>query len=352
MMMGTPGYLSPEQARGRNVDHRTDIYALGCMTFEIVCGRLPFIADNAMDIVLMHMTMPPPRASAVWPDIPQPLDELIARMLDKDPAVRPTLADVRAVFAELVTSGLVTLGNGRGIAFGSDLGRLNTPGGGLASPAIPKLALGTTPQLGGSNTQPPNAGTKKTGLVVALVAVVLVGGGAAALFALKADGSKPAAAPEVAESTQPATKVASPTPPAKEPAAPTPSPAPPPAPPAPDPSKPATITIAINIDNAEVTVDGKHVDVTGKSARVTVEEAGAHVVAIKAHGREPFEQTVETKPGEVAQVVAKLERVKQKPATTARTPTTKTQPSQGAGSGSATKPKQTLVDKNAPINPF
>jgi hypothetical protein len=56
--------------------------------------------------------------------------------------------------------------------------------------------------------------------------------------------------------------------------------------------------------------------------------------------------------GCVAQVVAKLERVKQKPATTARTPTTKTQPSQGAGSGSATKPKPTFVDKNAPINPF
>src|SRR5215510_15445248 len=82
MMMGTPGYLSPEQARGKNVDHRTDIYALGCMTFEIVCGRLPFIADNAMDIVLMHMTSPAPRASEIWPDIPAPLDELIARMLE------------------------------------------------------------------------------------------------------------------------------------------------------------------------------------------------------------------------------------------------------------------------------
>jgi hypothetical protein len=187
------------------------------------------------------------------------------------------------------------------------------------------------------------------------VAVVLLGGGAAALFALKADGSKPAAAPEVAESTQPATEVASPTPTAKEPAAPPPSPAPQPAPPAPpaaEPVEPATIAIAINIDNAEVTVDGKHVDVTGKSARVTVDEAGAHVVAVKAHGREPFEQTVETKPGEVAQVVAKLERLKQKPATTAAKPTIKTQPSQRAGSGSATKPKPTFVDKNAPINPF
>src|SRR5262245_33363253 len=74
MMMGTPGYLSPEQARGKNVDHRTDIYALGCMVFEIVCGRLPFIADNAMDIVLMHMTAAPPRASELWPEIPPPLD--------------------------------------------------------------------------------------------------------------------------------------------------------------------------------------------------------------------------------------------------------------------------------------
>src|SRR5688572_19901744 len=87
MMMGTPGYLSPEQARGKNVDYRTDIYALGCMVFEIVCGRLPFVSDNAMDIILMHMTAPPVRASMVWPEIPPPLDDLIARMLEKEPSV-------------------------------------------------------------------------------------------------------------------------------------------------------------------------------------------------------------------------------------------------------------------------
>src|SRR6185369_15330397 len=80
MMMGTPGYISPEQARGRNVDHRTDIYALGCMMFEIACGRLPFIADNAMDIVLMHMTAAPPRPSELWPEIPPPLEQLITAM--------------------------------------------------------------------------------------------------------------------------------------------------------------------------------------------------------------------------------------------------------------------------------
>ena len=349
MMMGTPGYLSPEQARGKNVDHRTDIYALGCMTFEIVCGRLPFLADNAMDIVMMHMSAPAPRASSVWPDIPKPLDDLIARMLEKDPAARPTLAEVRAVFSELVTSGLVTLGSGHGIAFGSDIGRVKTPGGSMPGPATQYLAVGTTPQGSGPSTQPPVAVRKKTGLVAALVGLVLVGGGAAAVFALRAEDARPAAVPP-AQHVPPAAAPTPPPPPPQAAAAPT-LPAPPT--PVPEPVKPATIDIAINVDKAEVTVDGKHVDVAAKTARVTVEQAGAHIVAVTAHGRVPFEQTVETKPGEVAQVVATLERVPQKSVATATKPTKKP-PSlpEGAGSGSATKPKPTFVDKNATINPF
>ncbi|HTL36718.1 MAG TPA: protein kinase, partial [Kofleriaceae bacterium] len=55
-MMGTPGYLSPEQARGKNVDYRTDIYALGCMMFEMITGRMPFMAESPMDVVMMHIT--------------------------------------------------------------------------------------------------------------------------------------------------------------------------------------------------------------------------------------------------------------------------------------------------------
>ena len=122
-LIGTPAYLSPEQARNKNVDYRTDIYALGVMMFEIVTGRLPFIADSAMDIVMMHITEQPRRPRELKPELPQPLDQLIVQMLDKNPDRRPSLAEVRNVFAELVASGAVPIEPGSGTTFRSDLAR-------------------------------------------------------------------------------------------------------------------------------------------------------------------------------------------------------------------------------------
>ncbi len=89
MMLGTPRYMSPEQARAAaKVDHRTDIYALGCLLYELVCGRPPFTGDIE-DVLVAHQTQPitPPRE--IVPSIPAALDELIVRMLAKEPDARP-----------------------------------------------------------------------------------------------------------------------------------------------------------------------------------------------------------------------------------------------------------------------
>ena len=360
MMMGTPGYLSPEQARGKNVDHRTDVYALGCMTFEIVCGRLPFISDNAMDIVLMHMTAAPPRASEVWPEIPPPLDALISRMLEKDAAARPTLAEVRAAFAELVTSGLVTLNNGRGVAFGSGIGRLVTPSGGTPRPMTTPgaLAVGTQPAASAPQTSPPApAPKKKTGLFIGLGVGVVVIGGAAAFFAMKGgDAAKPAAAapPPVAAAPAPA-----PTP------APTPAPAPAPAP-KPEPVKaaepakqPGAIEIQISVDKAQVTVDGTAVTVQGKVAKAPDLPEGEHEVIVSAAGRDDYTEKVAVKAGETAHVVAKLEHAKAgaKHATAKADPkktdakaTAKTDKAAPTNAGSAQTKK--VEDKNYTVDPF
>ncbi len=120
-LMGTPGYLSPEQARGKNVDARTDIYALGAMMYEMITGRLPFIAEAPMDIVMMHITTPPTPPSHYKADIPALLEQTLLAMLAKDPAQRPTLAHVRNVFAELVATGQVQLEAGSTATFRSDL---------------------------------------------------------------------------------------------------------------------------------------------------------------------------------------------------------------------------------------
>ncbi len=87
--MGTPAYMSPEQCRGQNIDHRTDIYAFGVLCHQVLTGRLPFDGDAVMDILVKHMTAPPPRASQHNPELKPELDAPIAHMLAKEPGDRP-----------------------------------------------------------------------------------------------------------------------------------------------------------------------------------------------------------------------------------------------------------------------
>jgi hypothetical protein len=99
--MGTPGYMSPEQARGKVVDDRTDVYALGAMTFEMVLGRLPFEGESGIDVLAKHLTEAPPVPRTIWPEIPVALEASILAMLEKEPARRPTIADVRKMLGTL-----------------------------------------------------------------------------------------------------------------------------------------------------------------------------------------------------------------------------------------------------------
>jgi len=103
--IGTPMYMSPEQARGPDVDHRTDIYALGCVAYELVLGVPPFQhAKTAPEIYAAHLHASPPLPRALWPEIPPQLDLALFAMLAKDPDHRPTLAQVRAVIADVRAS--------------------------------------------------------------------------------------------------------------------------------------------------------------------------------------------------------------------------------------------------------
>jgi serine/threonine protein kinase len=89
MMMGTPVYMSPEQCRGSStIDARSDIYALGCVLFTMLCGRPPFESEATGDLIIMHVRDPAPVPSTIVPGLPAELDALIARCLEKDPARR------------------------------------------------------------------------------------------------------------------------------------------------------------------------------------------------------------------------------------------------------------------------
>ncbi len=93
---GTALYISPEQARGDRVDGRADLYSLGCVLFEMLTGRTPFVGPLAT-LSYAHMHTPAPRVRGIDPTVPAAMDELVAGLLQKDPALRPQTGDeVRA----------------------------------------------------------------------------------------------------------------------------------------------------------------------------------------------------------------------------------------------------------------
>lgn len=87
-LVGTSGYLSPEQIRGEEPGPRSDLYALGCLFFETLTGRAPFVADNEMGLRWAHANQPRPLASSVVPDLGGRYDQFFAKALAIDPAQR------------------------------------------------------------------------------------------------------------------------------------------------------------------------------------------------------------------------------------------------------------------------
>jgi serine/threonine protein kinase len=90
IMLGTPYYMSPEQARGRPVTAASDIYSLGVVLFEALTGQVPFHADDSLAVALMHLNEPAPQLTKVAPWVPPRLAELVNRALEKEPARRFT----------------------------------------------------------------------------------------------------------------------------------------------------------------------------------------------------------------------------------------------------------------------
>jgi serine/threonine protein kinase len=91
-LMGTPKYMSPEQARGAgSVDEKTDVYALGVMLFELLAGKPPFEGESG-ELIAKHLYQPPPSLASLSPTLPDVVVQIIARLLGKDRQQRPTMA--------------------------------------------------------------------------------------------------------------------------------------------------------------------------------------------------------------------------------------------------------------------
>ncbi|MFY9222558.1 MAG: serine/threonine-protein kinase [Blastocatellia bacterium] len=84
-LLGTPNYMSPEQCTGNPIDHRTDIYSLGVMFYQMISGELPFKAPNAPALIIMHVTQAPTHLKEICPSVPESLTKVIMQTLEKNP---------------------------------------------------------------------------------------------------------------------------------------------------------------------------------------------------------------------------------------------------------------------------
>ncbi|MGE0398839.1 MAG: serine/threonine protein kinase [Kofleriaceae bacterium] len=102
-LVGTPQYLSPEQAKGARVTSKSDVYSLGVMAYEMFLEQLPFEAETSAEIMAMHLRAIPPAPSELWPDIPPELEQLLLVMLAKNPDNRPTMKEVAQTLESIRT---------------------------------------------------------------------------------------------------------------------------------------------------------------------------------------------------------------------------------------------------------
>jgi serine/threonine protein kinase len=275
-LMGTPVYMSPEQCRGLpDIDHRSDLYSLGCILFEMIAGRPPFEHQFSGDLLLAHVSQPPPSLGELAPGLPPELEALVARLLAKDPAARPrSAAEVVSALAELLGVRRSQLSSGASFPQGgSSLGAtitLPTPGylaGQTLTPGGPsRTPLRATPQRprddgtfsSGTRTQPV-AVTRRRWLLA--VPLLLVGAGAVAYQLLQPETPHARLAP-------PLTAVATP-------AAPT----------------PVIFTVQSEPADAEVTVEGAPVGRTPLSFKVP-RGARELELAVRASGHKEARRTL------------------------------------------------------------
>ena len=317
-ILGTPEYMSPEQAQGQRVDFRSDVYALGIVTYEIFTGNVPFRGETPISTILKHLHDPPPIDTARVPDALRPV---LRRALAKDPAAR--YASASALTEALRDARRDARSAGR-----------------------PPHEMSTTMLVAPTLAHPGMAPPRRVqpwaiGGAAALLAIVVIAlrlGSATAVAPTPAPGptstatpsptptstptaiAPPASPPSPTATATPATPVRRPTPAPRSvaPTAPPPSPSPspaavtapppavltptPPAPPTPAP-EPGQLQIAVR-PWAEVVIDGRGMGTTPLD-KITL-ESGPHVVVLRHPAYLELRRSVVVKPGDTVRLIVDL----------------------------------------------
>ena len=289
-VVGTPDYISPEQARARKVDGKTDIYALGVMGYEMILGRRPFEADNVADVVRMHLSEPPPSPRSLWPEIPLPVEELLLAMLHKSAPRRPSPAEVRAAIREL-----------RGTPPPLDWDALPPAPGALLPPA-PRA-----PEAEAARSTldvPPLQMLSRRRLRMRSGGLALFGCGAALIgvVAWKAVHRPDSAQPLSHTATAPSLGRTVPSSPTTAPSAATAAAAPPATAAV---SDEGTVVVRVDAADARIDLDGQLIAQSASSARVRV-GPGAHALTVTAPGRQRYSGRVGVIAGQSVEVAVHL----------------------------------------------
>ncbi len=298
-IVGTPLYMAPEQSRSSAlVDHRSDIYAMGVMLFELCTGRVPFEAQGVYEIVVKHVTEAPPDPRSLRPDLPEPVAALLLRCLAKDPEDRfQSAAELAAAWEDAWGLGPdVPVLAAEGGPRPSDPEAARRPSGERSSPARAKSGGASKPRAAASAVETAAAPavavvparSRRPWVLPVLAATVVFGAGIGTFVALR-DGPPPADPPAVEE--PPA--VVEPTPPPVEPL--------PEPPPVEAPAAPAPIVRRIESrPEAEVLRGGA---VIGRTPLDLELPDGAPVeITLRAGGRPPLTRTITADDDPIVQV--------------------------------------------------
>jgi serine/threonine-protein kinase len=183
--MGTPQYMAPEQwGDSSSVDWRVDAYSLGCVMFEMACGRPPFIIETIADAFIQHTRKPPPPPTQLRSDVPPVLEALILRLLSKEPADRAvSMGQVTKELDEL----LGVTSSERTFRQSEPLPTIPTP-----APGTLQMPSKTMTTLGGSAAELQQVSSRRHGLIGGVVAGLIVIGVLVAVVVSRGSGGRPA----------------------------------------------------------------------------------------------------------------------------------------------------------------